>query len=292
MGHTFEEIKHDQVVVKQWNRADEGSKQFTFNYKPVTEAFKPGFGAAKHFVQRSKVGEEAVTCKINDTYIQEFFCSNQFKWLLSCLILLQGSNPDPPFLFLIGFIGNFLCAFWIGWHLLFYAKSPLTYQQDLLFIIIEIFNLSSTNNYFLTVLFKPSLVIKTSCHSHIFCKILTSFWVYLYSHLQINAWISSKGCLIFIVSWGAFPKHNWPYSIKVWFLWPCHMQHSCLQYFKGQWSNWCIGITIHMIVDTKKWFVYLPQMAYHLMSSKVCHFSPQVFHLFLLSWKTCVMPWS
>ncbi len=39
-----------------------------------------------------------------------------------------------------------------------------------------------------------------------------------------------------------------------------------------------IGTTIHKFVDTKGRFVYLPQVAYHLPSSEVCLFSPQVFH--------------
>ncbi len=44
--------------------------------------------------------------------------------------------------------------------------------------------------------------------------------------------------------------------------------------------NEVIGIdrSIHKFVDTKEQFVYFPQEAYHLSSSKVCPFSPQVFH--------------
>ncbi len=40
---------------------------------------KPGFGAAKHFVQKSKDGKEADAGNINYTYIQKFFCSNLNK---------------------------------------------------------------------------------------------------------------------------------------------------------------------------------------------------------------------
>ncbi len=45
------------MVVKKENRGEQCSKQFTSNYA-ATEALKPGFGATKHFVQRSKDGEE------------------------------------------------------------------------------------------------------------------------------------------------------------------------------------------------------------------------------------------
>ncbi len=49
------------------------------NYTAVTEALKPGFGAGKHFVQRSKDDKEADAGNTNYTYIQEFFCSNLTK---------------------------------------------------------------------------------------------------------------------------------------------------------------------------------------------------------------------
>ncbi len=55
-GHTPAEIERNQVFVKKENRGEEGSNQFTSNYTSATEALKPGFGAAKHFVQRSKDG--------------------------------------------------------------------------------------------------------------------------------------------------------------------------------------------------------------------------------------------
>ena len=67
------------MVVKKENRGEEGSKQFTSNYTAATDALKPGFGAAKHFVQRSKDGKEADAGNTNYTYIQEFFCSNLTK---------------------------------------------------------------------------------------------------------------------------------------------------------------------------------------------------------------------
>ncbi len=59
------EIKHNQVVVKNKNRRDEGSKQFTLNYNAATKALKPRFGTAKHFVQRSKGGEETTNGNTN-----------------------------------------------------------------------------------------------------------------------------------------------------------------------------------------------------------------------------------
>ncbi len=40
---------------------------------------KPGFGAAKHFVQRSKHDKEADAGNTNYFYIQEYFCSNLTK---------------------------------------------------------------------------------------------------------------------------------------------------------------------------------------------------------------------
>ncbi len=58
-GCTPTEIKRNQVVAKKENRGEEGSKKFTLNYTAVSEALKPGFGTAKHFVQRSKNGKEA-----------------------------------------------------------------------------------------------------------------------------------------------------------------------------------------------------------------------------------------
>ena len=78
-GRSAAEIERNQVVVKKEKRGEEGSKQFTSNYTAATEALKPGFGAAKHFVQRSKDGEEADAGNTNYTYIQEFFCSNLTK---------------------------------------------------------------------------------------------------------------------------------------------------------------------------------------------------------------------
>ncbi len=50
-GNTPAEIERNQVVVKEENRGDEGSKKFTSNYTAATEALKPGFGAAKHFAR-------------------------------------------------------------------------------------------------------------------------------------------------------------------------------------------------------------------------------------------------
>ncbi len=49
-GHTPTEIEYNQVVVKKENIDKEGSQQFTSNYTAATEALKPGFDAAKHFV--------------------------------------------------------------------------------------------------------------------------------------------------------------------------------------------------------------------------------------------------
>ncbi len=60
MGCTPTENEGNQVVVKKEKRGEEGSKQFTSNYTAATEALKPGFGAAKLFVQRSKDGKEAM----------------------------------------------------------------------------------------------------------------------------------------------------------------------------------------------------------------------------------------
>ncbi len=69
-GHTPTEIERNQVFVKKEKRGEEGSKQFTSNYTAATEALKHGFGAAKHFVQRSKYGKEADAGNTNYTYIQ------------------------------------------------------------------------------------------------------------------------------------------------------------------------------------------------------------------------------
>ncbi len=87
-GNTPAEIERNQVVVKEENRGDEGSKKFTSNYTAATEALKPRFCAAKHFVQRSKYGKEADDGNTNYTYIQEFCCSNlnKVKSLEHCVI--------------------------------------------------------------------------------------------------------------------------------------------------------------------------------------------------------------
>ncbi len=78
-GCTPAEIERNQVVVKKAKRGEEGSKQIILNNTAATEALKPGFGAAKHFVQRSKDGKVADAGNTNYTYIQEFFCSNLTK---------------------------------------------------------------------------------------------------------------------------------------------------------------------------------------------------------------------
>ncbi len=70
LRHTPAEIKGNKVVVKKENSQDEGSKQFILNYTAATEALKPGFGAVKHFVQRSKDGKEAHVGITNYTHFQ------------------------------------------------------------------------------------------------------------------------------------------------------------------------------------------------------------------------------
>ncbi len=60
------------------NWADEGSKQFTFNYTAITEALK-GFVKVLCLVQRNKDDKEADAGNTNHTYIQEFFFSNLTK---------------------------------------------------------------------------------------------------------------------------------------------------------------------------------------------------------------------
>ncbi len=67
------------MIVKKENKGEEGSNQFVSNYSPATEALKPGFGAAKNFVPRSKNGKETDAGNTNYTYTQEFFCSNLTK---------------------------------------------------------------------------------------------------------------------------------------------------------------------------------------------------------------------
>ncbi len=74
MGRTPAEIQHDQVVIKQDNGGEEGSKKFTLSYTSAT-ALKPGFCAAKGFVQRNMNGEDNDADSTSYTYIQEFFCS-------------------------------------------------------------------------------------------------------------------------------------------------------------------------------------------------------------------------
>ncbi len=53
-GHIPTEIEHNQVVVMNENRGEEGSKQFTSNYTAATEALKPGFGAARVYLYCAK----------------------------------------------------------------------------------------------------------------------------------------------------------------------------------------------------------------------------------------------
>ncbi len=73
------EIKHNQVVVKKENRGDECSKLLSLNYTVGTEVLKPGLGATKRFIQRSKDGKGADAGNTNNTCIQEFFHSNLTK---------------------------------------------------------------------------------------------------------------------------------------------------------------------------------------------------------------------
>ncbi len=67
------------MIVKKQKRGEEGSKQFTSNYTVATEVLKPGYGEAKHFVQKSKDGKVADVDNTNYTNILEFFCSNLTK---------------------------------------------------------------------------------------------------------------------------------------------------------------------------------------------------------------------
>ncbi len=53
--HTPVEIECNQVVVKKEKQGEEDSKLFTLNYTASTEVLKPEIGAAKHFVQRSRM---------------------------------------------------------------------------------------------------------------------------------------------------------------------------------------------------------------------------------------------
>ncbi len=49
------------------------------NNTAATKALEPGFGAAKHFVQRNNDDKDVDAGNTNYTYIQEFFCSNLTK---------------------------------------------------------------------------------------------------------------------------------------------------------------------------------------------------------------------
>lgn len=56
-----------------------------------------------------------------------------------------------------------------------------------LVIIINLLNLSSTNNHYLTTYMMPSLVMETSVHYQVFYKILIPIRVHLQSPLLLKA---------------------------------------------------------------------------------------------------------
>ncbi len=72
-----------------------------------------------------------------------------------------------------------------------------TNKYLLLSIIINLINLSSTTNHYLTM---PALVIGTFGHFHIFHMILILIRFHLHFNLLLHVWISSKAHPIFIVS--------------------------------------------------------------------------------------------
>ncbi len=67
------EIKHNQVVVKNENRRDEGSKQFASNCIAAFQVLNPCFGATKNFVQRRKDDKNVNAGNTNYTYTQDSF---------------------------------------------------------------------------------------------------------------------------------------------------------------------------------------------------------------------------
>ncbi len=92
MGRTPAAIEHNQVVVKKEKRGEEGSKQFTLNYTAAAEELKPGFGAAKHFIQRNKDGNEADDGNTNYNFIKNSFVVTCPRWIPKSTVLYHSTS--------------------------------------------------------------------------------------------------------------------------------------------------------------------------------------------------------
>ncbi len=86
-GCTPAEIECNQGFVKEANRGEEGSKQFTSKYTTSTEALKPGFGESKHFIKKSKGVKEADSGHTNNTYIS--FVATWPRWIPLSIVLFH-----------------------------------------------------------------------------------------------------------------------------------------------------------------------------------------------------------
>ncbi len=109
------------------------------------------------------------------------------------------ANPDVPSFHLFGFI-RMIPSSWIVWHLLFYFKPPMTYQQDSSFShhqsFQSIINLQSLPDYILD----SSCSHGISTHYSISFRILTS----VSSIITLICFCTSESLptdLLFIVSW-------------------------------------------------------------------------------------------
>ncbi len=103
-----------------------------------------------------------------------------------CLVTICPVFQIQALLLCFCVIGIYLCVFWIVWYLLLCFKSAMICQQDFLSIIINLINLSSTNNHCLTTFLMTSVVIGTSVQNHAFCKILTPISFFFDSNLPWN----------------------------------------------------------------------------------------------------------
>ncbi len=111
----------------------------------------------------------------------------------------------------------------------------------------------------------------------------TSIRVHLHSHPLLHIWIYSKDCLVLIVSWNTWMIPflsmilELQLDIKPDFF--DYVQYRILVCSISKVNEVMdIGTTTHKFVDTKGQFVYLPQVTYHLPSSKVCLVNPQVLY--------------
>ncbi len=199
-------------------------------------------------------------------------------------------NPDSSsFLPLVGFIGIIFGALLIIMRLLFHIKQPMNYHQQSPYHHQPFQSIINQQSL-------PTYLLDAFCNHWDFCS-LPRLLQHLDSHQSQSTISSTIQCMNLFWSSPHFhcileyTSHSLDDTILVYDL----GASAGLILFKPGFFNYVkcsipvcdiskvnevigIGTTIHKFVNTKGQFVYLPQVAYHFPSSKVCLFSPEVFH--------------